>query len=471
MTGDSELLNKLFSLIHDYIKTIRDDKSLITHYKTPEALPSMFDPSVDGQGITSDKFLSLLEVYLSNSVKTGHKYFCNQLFGGFNIVPFVAEIITSLTSTSMYTYEVAPIATLMEMELIKKMNQIIGFRTGNGQFVSGGSSANLVAALCARNKKFPDLKYKGIHGKSALTMFVSDQAHYSLNKVANLIGIGSNNLIKIPSDHNGCMIVDELEAALIASEKKGDSPFLVVATAGTTVLGAFDPIEPISVIARNHNNVWLHVDGAFGGSVALSKLHSHLLAGIHLADSLTWDPHKMMSIPLICSVLLVKDNNILNNACACDNDEYLFHDHEFKDYDLGKSSIQCGRRADVLKLWFSWKFFGDSGYEDRINKLFKLTEYAQAVVKKSARLELVATPQSVTICFRYIPDRDTNIDQLNLMLRDQLMKTGKIMINYSYYKDQVTIRLVVINPDLETEDIDYIFDEIISAGKRAEIKL
>lgn len=463
MNDDTVLLNELFELVHGYIKSIHDDNSLIANNNTPQTLAAIFDTSIHEKGISSEHLLSLLELYLSQSVKTGHKYFCNQLYGGFNITSFIAEIVTSLTSTSMYTYEVAPIATLMEIELIKKMNRIIGFKEGNGQFVSGGSSANLVAALCARNKKFPELKYNGLRSNSALTIFASDQAHYSLNKAANLLGIGSNNLIKVPSDHNGCMRVDQLEKALDASKKKGDCPFLIVATAGTTVLGAFDPIEPISKIAKTHD-IWLHVDGALCGSVLLSESHAHLLTGIHHADSLTWDPHKMMSIPLICSVLLVKDHEVLNKACACDNDEYLFHDHEFKDYDLGKSSIQCGRRADVLKLWFSWKYFGDSGYEFRINKLFKLTDHAVQIVQETTQLELVTIPQSVTVCFRYIPDKDTDLDKFNLTLRNHLVKSGNVMINYSYLKGRLVIRLVIINPDLEFEDIDYIFNEIIKTG-------
>ena len=432
MNNDAVILNKLFELTRSYINTIRDDNSLITNNIPPKKLAAIFDVGIQESGISSEQLLKLLESYLSESVKTGHKYFFNQLYGGFNITAFIAEIVTSLTSTSMYTYEVAPIATLMEIELIKKMNRIIGFKEGSGQFVSGGSSANLVAALCARNKKFPELKHQGIKGNSALTMFVSDQAHYSLNKAANLLGIGSDNLIKIPSDHKGCMQVDHLERALHASQKKGDHPFLIVATAGTTVLGAFDPIEPISRIAKTHD-VWLHVDGALCGSVLLSDSHAHLFAGIQHADSLTWDPHKMMSIPLICSVLLVKDNDVLNNACACDNDEYLFHDHEFKDYDLGKDSIQCGRRADVLKLWFSWKYFGDSGYKDRINKLFELTNHSVQIIQNSMHLKLVAMPQSVTVCFRYIPKKDMNLDKFNLTLRDRLIQSGKIMINYSPY--------------------------------------
>ena len=461
---EGKYLDAMLKLISKYIKTINDSHSSVIDYQSPEDLKEAFDLPISEVGTSFDEIISAAESYLDKSVKTTNKFFFNQLYGGFNIIAILGEILASLTNTSMYTYEVAPLATLIEKELIGKMNACVGFHHGTGQFVTGGSNANLIAVLCARNKAIPGTKEKGLRLEKSLTMFVSDQAHYSFLKAANVLGIGADNVILVKTDDNGRMLIEALEKEICESIQQGKKPFFVAATAGTTVQGAFDPINEVANIARKYD-LWLHVDGALGGSALLSRKHRSLLKGCEIADSFTWDPHKMMTIPLVCSVILVKDKAILSQTCSSGGTEYLFHDYENQAYDLGPMSLQCGRRVDALKLWLSWKYYGDLGYEVRIDRLFELTEYASEVVLNETHLELMHPTQSVTVCFRYIPNGNGDFNEFNLRLRDRLIKSGKSMINYSYLDGHIILRLVFVNPEVNTSDVDILFKNLLKIGK------
>ena len=458
----AELLSRGLELVQKYLEESSNLEKLVVQYQSPEALKSLIDWSIPEQGVTVDRLIFLLETYLNHSVRTGHQQFFNQLYGGFNLPGFLGEVFASLTNTSMATYEIAPIATLIEQALIQEINSYIGFNRGEGTFVTGGSNANLIAMLCARNKAFPEIKQRGI--SYPLVLFVSDQSHYSFLKAANVLGIGLNNVIKVRTDANGRMIPQDLERSIVAQLESGRVPFFIGATAGTTVRGAFDPLPEIAQIAQKYQ-LWLHVDGAWGGAVLLSDRHKHLLAGSELADSFTWDAHKLMGLPLICSAILVKYPGTLHSTVANDDADYLFHDHENSAYDLGLTSLQCGRKVDSLKLWLAWQYYGKRGYAQRIDWLFEMAEYATQVINDCFELELMASTQFLNICFRYVAKDCTDIDALNLELRDRLVKSGKSLVNYATLNDKITIRLILANPEIDRSDLDRFFANVLEVGR------
>lgn len=452
-------LKKVFEIIDHYI----DKPSKVVEYKSPKDLRGIIHSEIGKEGEDFEALLIHISNYLKYSVNTGDKQFFNQLYAGFNFPAFVGDVITSLSNTSMYTYEVAPVATILEIELIQKMNQITGFHNGDGLFVSGGSNANLMAMFSARNKMLPEIKQNGIYQSKPLVAFVSDQAHYSFGTAANVLGIGTDNLVKIKSDEKGMMIPEELERQIVKCLEKENIPFFVTATTGTTLLGAFDPINKIANITEKYK-LWLHIDGSFGGSIILSPQHKHLFMGIEKADSFTWNPHKLMNIPLICSVILMKDKGALHNNLFDLNTDYIFHENETQHYDLGKKSIQCGRRVDSLKLWLAWKYYGDNGYEERINKLFEIAEYFAQKVTENNKLELLAPVQSLTVCFRYINPIGWDANKFNERLRENLRLKGNSIINYGFLGKELVLRFVIVNPEVEKKDIDLFIDHLIEEG-------
>jgi glutamate/tyrosine decarboxylase-like PLP-dependent enzyme len=468
MNENRQVLFRVFELIDRYCDLSKEaSDSQVVDPLPPELLKNRLDLSISENGTTYDNLLELVESYLASCVNTTHRQFFNQLYAGMNLPAFIGEIITALTNTSMYTYEVAPAASLIEMELIDKMCSIVGFDNGEGTFLTGGSNANLMAMFSARNRAFPEVKQKGMRNIDVLTVFASDQSHYSFDTGANLLGIGSDNIRKIRSDKLGRMIPEALEEAIDKSIKAGEKPVLVAATSGTTMLGAFDPIDEIASIAEKYD-IWLHVDGAFGGSVVLCDKGKKLLKGLESADSFTWDPHKLMNIPLMCSALLVKKKGTLASNLTTLDTKYIFHENDTRFYDLGKSSIQCGRRVDVLKLWLAWKYFGDKGYKRRMEKLFSLAGYATRKVESDSRLELLVPPQSIAVCFRYINENGEDTDEFNLALREGLMKSGKSLVNYGYLGKKVAIRFVAANPDVDYGDIDQFFNNLFYVAEQID---
>lgn len=283
------------------------------------------------------------------SVKTGHRFFCNQLFGGVDPVGLAGSWLTEALNTSQYTFEVGPVFTLIENVLLEKCLELFGFCSGGeGIFSPGGSMNNMYAMTLARYQRNPDSKRCGIFGSVPLVAFTSVEAHYSMKKAAHWIGLGLDNLCLVETNSRGQMCPRALEAAIgqVLAENGARIPFFVCATAGTTVLGAFDNFVEISEVCRRHH-LWLHVDACLGGSAVLSPAKKEqLLLGIADADSLSWNPHKSLGVPLQCSMLLTRHEGLLHK-CNSANADYLFQQDKFYDtnYDSGDKSVQCGRKV------------------------------------------------------------------------------------------------------------------------------
>lgn len=201
----------------------------------------------------------------------------------------------------------------MEIQVIGEMCKVFGFPGGDGITCPGGAYSNMLALLCARNTLFPHTKLEGVSREDQLVVLTSAEAHYSISKSANALGLGLNNVVKVPTDQNGEMIPGEFERILTELKAAGKRPFFVNATSGTTVTGGFDPLEEIIQIAKKFG-LWCHGDACWGGSVIFSKKHEHLVKGAHLLDSLSWNPHKMLGVPLQMSLLLVKEKGLLQNS-------------------------------------------------------------------------------------------------------------------------------------------------------------
>lgn len=458
-------LAKVFELMNQWISESRDPESLILDYKKPEELEKILALTIDPQGSDMDGIIAEIQTYLKYAVKTGHSGYLNQLFGGFNFPAFLGELITALTNTSMYTYEVAPVATLIENALMKKMISYTGWKTGTGSLLTGGSNTNMVAMLLARNVKFENTKLNGIPSGVKPCVLVSERSHFSMLKGANTIGIGQNAILKVPIDKNGRMRGKAAEKVLLKAIKDGFTPFMICSTAGTTETGSFDAIDEISELAKKHG-LWHHVDGSWGGSSILSRKQKSKLKGLENADSFSWNPHKLMNIPLICSALLVKDNHVMREEIQSYDSDYIYHQNDHSHYDLGPASLQCGRRVDALKLWLAWKYFGDEGYEKRIDHLYNLAKYATKYITESEHLELMFPTQSLNVNFRFKTPAGIDADLFNKEIRYALIRSGEAMVNYCSLPNGLSIRLVLLNADLTKKDIDRFFEKFITTGSQ-----
>lgn len=460
-----KILQSTFDKIDNYINCRVDNQEPVVKYKKPGELSDIMNVKIADTAVTENEFLTLIDRYLDLSVVTGNKQFFNQLYSGFNFPAVIGEILTTLTNTSMATYEIAPVATIIEEEMIRLMSSYVGYENGDGIFVSGGSNANLVAMLSARNHVFPKGRFNGYDKELKLKAFVNEHAHYSFDIAANVTGIGSDSIIKVKADENGKMIPEELEKEIKNCLNKGETPFFVAATFATTVTGSYDPVNEIAEICRKYD-IWLHGDGSLGGSLLLSEQYRYMMRGVEKTDSFAWNPHKLMNIPLVCSMILVKNRGKLQKNLTDLSTDYLYHNIDNNIEDLGKKSLQCGRRVDAVKLWFAMKYYGIRGYQQRIENSVKMAEYAEAIVKDHPGLELLVDRQSFTVCFRYVPETETDLNKFNLDMREYLRKSGKAIVNYGYIGETLAIRLVTANGELRKSDIDLFFESFLSVAKK-----
>ena len=463
------ILSRAAEIAAEYLRGHGDRSAVVNPCATPKQIREQITLMPGREGRSIEAVLDDVTRVLELSPRTGHAGWCNQLFGGYDLTGVVGEWMAAILNSTMATYEAAPVATIIEHAMIEKMCALAGFEPGEGIFTPGGSISNLMAVLAARLAADSDSNRTGLAGAKPMAMFTSTESHYSILRGAMIAGLGTDAARRVGIDHEGRMIPEALEAAIGEAIREGYRPIFVCATAGTTVYGAYDPIEPIADIAQRHG-MWLHVDGAYGGSTLLSPTHRHLLSGIERADSLTWCPHKMMGLPLACSALLVRRDGWLAQ-CNTSGAEYLFHDQPNACYDMGEMSLQCGRRMDALKLWLTWQHYGDDGFAARIDQLFDLAQRFAAMVRERPGFRLVRDVSSCNVLFHCVPwslrDAQPSPEQLDLAtrtIRERVMAAGRVMINYAPVEGVAAFRMVLVNPRATDDDLRLYLDEIETAA-------
>ncbi len=435
-------------------------------FESPSELRDKLDITLPETGRSIEELKTDLQMYLDHSRNTLHPTFCNQLYASQLPIAWIGDLVASLGNSTMATYEAAPVGTMIERALIHNLGKMIGWDRTEGVMVTGGSNANFSGLLLARNTKFPETRRFG-NGNTRFSVFVSEEAHYSFFKALNQLGIGTDNLIAVPSDSKGRMKASELERLIKSGHERGFSPLAVCATAGTTVLGAFDPLADIAHICQRYK-IWMHVDAAWGGGSLMSQTHKRNLKGIEEADSVTWDTHKMIGTGLVSSFILTPHIGSLLASQRGGGNNYLFHDGQENTLDLGPASLQCGRRVDALKVWLAWRAMGDQGFEKLVDTLYSRAKWMAEEIKKRPNLELLYEPESLNVCFRYKPKRKYLANIAVRPVREDLMNRGDAMINWSSRSGESFLRFIVVHPEADETVLGSILDKVEAAGKRWE---
>lgn len=453
----TEALKAVDSIIR---RAERDPKGSVGALQNPEELKRKLDLTLPEKGVSDEVLLKDLENYLIHTPHTLTPRFQNQLFSGLHPASLAGEILATYTNTTMATYEVAPVATLMEGELTSHFRKKIGWTKGDGIMVTGGSNANFVGMLLARNLRYPETKLNG-NGNHQFTAFVSEESHYSFDKAANMMGLGISSLIKVSSDESGLMNVTALREEIKKSLVRGETPFFIGATAGTTVLGVYDPIDEIAKVAKDFD-LWLHVDGAWGGCVVLSENQRYLVKGIELADSVGIDTHKMLGTGLMSSFLLTKHPNSLRLSNDSGGGDYIFHRSDESDWNSGPSSLQCGRRVDAVKVWMLFRALGEKGISDLLNTLFQNAQVAKKIIQAMPELRLLHDPVMLNVCFDFT-DKSLHVGAS----RKRLLQTGNHYVNIATRKNTTFFRMITAHPELNEDILKETLRDIIQHGASA----
>jgi aromatic-L-amino-acid decarboxylase len=354
-------------------------------------------------------------------------------------------------------------SSFLEVQTGKWMAEFIGF-PGRGLFTSGGTVSNITALAAARQRAVPESRELG--NTVPMAVYVSSEAHYSNKRAVELLGLGTRSVRAIPIDDDHRMNTVALEAQLKADIADGVTPICIIASAGTTLTGAVDPLREIARIAKQYD-VWMHVDGAYGGPAAGTDLARELFDGLDLADSVTIDAHKWMFVPKACSIVLVRDYSAL--AATFGHDEaYIPHDtDEPNPVDV---TLEYSRPLRALKLWLGFKAHGAHEFRQAIEHNIVLARETYARASADRHIRVLPTPPQLSIVpMQHIPAGMTDKAQIsahNAALCAAIIEDGRVYLSPAQIDGETWLRPCFTNFRTEMSDVDALFTVIDEIGSR-----
>lgn len=376
----------------------------------------------------------------------------------------LAELLTAGIGAQCMLWETSPAAAELEEVVLEWLRKLLGLPEGlAGVIQDTASTASLVALLTAREQATEfESNRRGL--KEPLMVYVSEEAHSSVEKGAKIAGYGTDNIRKVSTDHTYAMIPEELERMLVEDKAQGLKPTCVVATLGTTSSSAMDPLEPIGRICRQHK-VWLHVDAAYAGTAALLPEKQWMFAGAENVDSLVFNPHKWMLTNFDCSAYYVKDPGALIRTFEI-HPEYLKTgvDSQVKNYrDWG---IQLGRRFRALKLWFVLRSYGVEGLQAFVREHIRLAQLFREWVEEDSRFELMAPVPLSLVCFRLNDGRsEEDLDRLNRKFITLLNQSGKLSLTQTTLKGKFVLRMAIDSRNTREEHVQKAWQLMLSTAQ------
>ena len=403
---------------------------------------------------------------LPNFLRTSSTDYMAHLHSPALLESIAAELIIAAFNQSMDSWDQAPVATEVELEVIQKLCSLYGYdEKSDGVFTSGGSQSNISALLFARdwyckNKLGYDVKKHGLpENYRKLRIYTSEISHFSMEKGAHLLGLGYDAVVKVPVDDKQKMDACALEKLIGQDLENGNLPFCVVATIGTTDYGSIDPMNEISSVCQKYG-LWLHADAAYGSAVILSSKYAQRVAGFNLCDSITVDFHKMFLLPISCSAVLLRD---ASNFEALElHADYLNREEDEEDgyTNLVGKSLQTTRRFDALKVWVSFKMRGKDGWGEIIDTCMENAAYLYSRLKDDAEFETVTEPEISSVVFRIASTDDTN-----KRVRRALIHKHGVVIGQTVYNGKVFLKFTLLNPLVTHEKLDSLLELIKSIAK------
>ena len=372
-------------------------------------------------------------------------------------VGVLAEALSASHDVNLASLAAA--ATMVEQQTIGWVGEFVGFGRVGGVVTSGGMVSNLTALAVARERALPGSRRTGLDGRG--TLYVSAEAHSSIDRSAELLGIGSESVRAIPIDAHRRMDVTALDVQIGADLAEGRVPIAVVATAGTTLTGAVDPLAQIAAICQQRG-VWFHVDGAYGLPAAATESAGHLFAGIELADSATIDAHKWLYVPKACGILLVRDPDALRRTFAHDA-SYMVDAAE----NPVDRTLEYSRPFRSLKLWTAFRAHGAEGFRSALEANLAVARGLADRVRAHPDVELVVDPQLSIVPFRHVPARGS-IDAHNADLARRMQEDGDVYDTSAVIDGMTVLRPCITNFRTTDADIDALIETVLRTGRALE---
>ncbi|HEY6216665.1 MAG TPA: aminotransferase class V-fold PLP-dependent enzyme [Pyrinomonadaceae bacterium] len=430
----------------------------VTPTATPAELEKLFDEPLPEKGIALEEILAR---FCDDIAPNAMGVPSPRYFGQFNPTPLPvgvwADALSSMLNQNAGAWRNGPTSAMLEARAIRWLCELLNYGPESfGTLASGGSEANLIALKCARDSVDAEIKDRGVRKAAGeLVFYASEQCHYSIDKSADILGLGRDGLRKISTDERFHISLKALKDAIAVDRKAGLIPCCIVGVAGTTSTGVIDPLESLAEIARE-NRCWYHVDAAYGGPLAFSVRHKEMLRGIEQADSITFDPHKWMFVPFACGATLVRDGGRVLRDAFDMTPEYLSEDRGGADveFDFFRYGQMGTRRFNSLKLWMAMKFMGREGYSRTVERHIELTKYLAKQIDALEGFERVGEVETAVCCFRFLPDNlalGAESDRLQQRLQQIIERSGEAWLTTTVLHGRRALR-VNINSFLTEQD-------------------
>ncbi len=460
-----EVLTHVIALLEEYYNHTRDldvaptlDKQEIYDYVSQFDFTTKVDFK-QGAGV-------IIEGLRRYAVHTPHPRYYGLFNPRASFAGIVADLITATFNPQMAAWSHAPYAAEVEDYLIHQLGKKFGYdtSTSDGVFCTGGAEANLTAVLCAIKRIFPLSSEGGLRSLSVQPIiYCSAHAHHSVARAARITGLGTLCVHSIDTDGRHSMDIEALKRQINIDIAAGLKPMMVAATAGTTGLGSIDPLVEIGVLCRSEG-IWLHVDAAYGGAVALSPTHRQILKGIEGADSITFDIHKWLSVPMAASVFITRHHEILGDTFGM-TAGYMPRDSQgMAVTDPYMHSIQWSRRFIGLKLYMSLLFYGWKGYEELVDRQMELGQSFASRIQSDGWTRVNDSPLPV-ICFTDF--RQKGDAQFCQKIVTYVLNTGQAWLSVYPLDGQDVLRVCINNYDTTMEDVDALIELLATA--RSEV--
>jgi aromatic-L-amino-acid decarboxylase len=466
------------AIIADHAATL--DERSVTSPATPTDLAQLFDEPLPEQGITIKQILTR---FTTDVLPHAMQVASPRYYGQFNPTPLPigvwADALSSSLNQNAGAWRNGPTSAMIEARVLRWLCDLIDYGAQSfGVLASGGTEANLIALKCARDR----IKSEGVSLVPAalnglrslagdLTVYASEQCHFSIERSVDILGIGRNNLRKIPTDENFHVRPDALRAQLQKDREQGFVPCCIVGVAGATSTGVIDPLDDLAEIAREYN-CWYHIDAAYGGTLAFSHQHRDKLAGIQRADSITFDPHKWMFVPFACGAVLVREGGKVLRDSFDITPEYLNEDRGGSDveFDFFRYGQMGTRRFTSLKLWMALQFMGRAGYASVIEDQIELTEYLAAKLDELPEFECVSPVETAVCCFRFLPESATTADglaqdSLQQRLQQKIERDGEAWITTTVLNGRRVLRVNINSFLTRRRHVDDLLELLVRTGK------
>jgi glutamate/tyrosine decarboxylase-like PLP-dependent enzyme len=449
-----ELAGRVVAASRDYLESL--DARPVFPAGQGRAAVERFDLPLPEDGIGAAAFDDLADI--ADLSRPGNARFFGYVLGSGDPVAAVADLYASVLNQNVTAWRSGPASVTIERTVVRWLAEAVGCSGFTGSLVGGGSSANLMGLAMARESRLPANEAGALPG----AVYVSSEAHMSMAKAAALLGLGRDNVRLVDVGADFRMRPDSLRAAIEADIAGGLPPVAVVATAGTTSTGAIDPLGETADVAAEHN-LWLHVDGAYGGFAAIAAPEK--FSGLDRADSVSLDAHKWLYQPVDASVVLYRDRDTARRTFSYTG-EYArsLTDDPVEGFAFFDESFELSRRFRALKLWMSLRYHGLREFRAAITTDLRHARLLADLVDELADLELLAPVELSAVCFRWTGDDPARLEERNSAILRRVQERGRVYLSNARVGAAFALRACITNHRTTDDDIREVVEEVIAAA-------